>query len=215
MEDREEYIRAIWPVINDANERAPSHSSILPEMIEILPIGTSIPVATKLSILRPACYKKFADIINAVYERYESGSGQAKREITSQEEMQAFLHETISTAIGSKGSDLTASTDLFAYGVDSLQAMKIRNVITKSLELGNKTLGQNVVYEHPSVRELATFLLTWKAGGEETAGSEQVQKLMLEMVDKWAAAVKPATAPPANHVNGTAGPEAQVFVSGY
>jgi hypothetical protein len=97
--------------------------------------------------------------------------------------------------------------------VDSLQAMKIRNVITKSLELGDKTLGQNVVYEHPSVRELATFLLAWREGGEEKAGSEQVQKLMLEMVDKWAGAVKPATKPPADHVNGTAGPEAQVFVS--
>jgi hypothetical protein len=182
-------------------------------MIEILPVGTDIPVATKLSILRPACYKKFADIIDSVYERYESGSGQVKREITSQEEMEAYLHETIAGAIRSKGSDLTATTDLFAYGVDSLQAMKIRNVISKSLELGNKPLGQNVVYEHPSVRELAVFLLARKSGGERTTGSEQVQRLMLELVDKWSAAVKPATKHIGHHLNGTAGPEAQVFVS--
>ncbi|GHJ89085.1 hypothetical protein NliqN6_5487 [Naganishia liquefaciens] len=210
--DREAYIKAIWPVVSDANERSPSHSSILPDMIEILPVGTDIPVATKLSILRPACYKKFADIIDSVYERYESGSSQVKREITSQEEMEAYLHETIAGAIRSKGSDLTATTDLFAYGVDSLQAMKIRNVISKSLELGNKPLGQNVVYEHPSVRELAVFLLARKSGGERTTGSEQVQRLMLELVDKWSAAVKPATKHIGHHLNGTAGPEAQVFI---
>jgi hypothetical protein len=70
----------IWPVVEQANAQAPTHSRILPEMIEILPsvlflrskpqlkschnsYGTQIPIATKMSILRPACYVKFKDII--------------------------------------------------------------------------------------------------------------------------------------------------------
>jgi hypothetical protein len=69
----------IWPVVEQANAEAPTHSRILPEMIEILPWvpvllfetyhlfcnshGTEIPIATKMSILRPACYAKFKDII--------------------------------------------------------------------------------------------------------------------------------------------------------
>ena len=60
---RDEYIKAVWPVIESANAVAPSHSRILPEMVEVLPYGTHVPVATKMSILRPACYAAFKDII--------------------------------------------------------------------------------------------------------------------------------------------------------
>lgn len=42
--DKKKYIEAVWPVIADANSNAPSHSRILPEMVDILPYGTEIPV---------------------------------------------------------------------------------------------------------------------------------------------------------------------------
>ena len=45
-QNKEEYIKTIWPVIADANSRAPSHSRILLEMVEILPYGTEIPVVS-------------------------------------------------------------------------------------------------------------------------------------------------------------------------
>ena len=76
--DKKAYIQAIWPVIAEANAAAPTHSRILPEMVEVLPYGTDIPVATKLSILRPACYKKFAGIIDEIYDRFERGTGAPK-----------------------------------------------------------------------------------------------------------------------------------------
>lgn len=76
-----EIIEKVWPVIEQANVQAPTHSRLLPEMIEILPSvarrflpldltfifynshGTEIPIASKMSILRPACYAKFKDLI--------------------------------------------------------------------------------------------------------------------------------------------------------
>lgn len=179
---------AIWPVIAEANAAAPTHSRILPEMVEILPYGTEIPVATKLSILRPACYRKFASIINGIYERFEGGTGAPKRDISDKAELEEFLKETILKALGDKAAaDLTSNTDLFAYGVDSLQATRVRNVISKSLELGDASLGQNIVYEHPSISQLADFLLNVKAGGGGAASAEAVHKSMIEMVDKFAA----------------------------
>jgi hypothetical protein len=42
--DKQAYTEAIWPVIAQANAAAPSHSRILPEMVEILPYGTDIPI---------------------------------------------------------------------------------------------------------------------------------------------------------------------------
>ena len=53
----------IQPAIEFANESAPTHSQIAPELVEVLPVGTEIPLATKGSILRPACYAMFKDLI--------------------------------------------------------------------------------------------------------------------------------------------------------
>lgn len=92
----------------------------------------------------------------------------------------------IRSALGDKaGPDLTPSTDLFSYGVDSLQATRVRNDILKQLELGDAKLGQNIVYEHPSIAQLAEYILNAKSG---KAGAERdVRKVMVEYVDKWAA----------------------------
>jgi hypothetical protein len=58
-----ELIERAWPAIERANADAPSHSQLVREMVRVLPEGTEVPVATKMSILRPACYAKFKDII--------------------------------------------------------------------------------------------------------------------------------------------------------
>lgn len=159
-----------------------------------------------MSILRPACYKKFAPLIEAIYERFEKGTGAPKRDITDQTEMQGFLIETILTALGDKSAtDLLPETDLFSYGVDSLQATRIRNVISKSVELGDINLGQNIVYEHPSVSQLAAYLLKMKSGAGGAQSIEETHKTMWEMVDHFASQlIKPATT--ADHVaNGHVG----------
>lgn len=185
--DRKAYLDQVWPVIEDINQRSPTHSRILPEMVGILPRGTEIPVATKMTILRPACYKKFATEIDSLYSAFENGNGQAKRVIEEREEMERFLKQTITTALGSgrKGDGLDVDTDLFAYGVDSLQATRVRNVIQKSIELNDRTLGQNVVYEHPSIRALAQYLLGLISGSDESKSTAQQYQIMQNMVDKW------------------------------
>ncbi|KAL7418303.1 hypothetical protein Q5752_006759 [Cryptotrichosporon argae] len=200
--DRKAYLDAIWPVIAEANAAAPTHSRILPEMVEILPHGTAIPVATKMSILRPACYKQFAGVIDSVYERFERGTG-VRRTVESQSEMERFIRNAIVGALGNNaGVGLAPTTDLFAYGVDSLQATRVRNVIAKTLELGPAaaSLGQNIVYEHPSIRQLAAYLIGLTSGGEgasTSAGGDataQAHATMRALVDKYAASLFRGTA---------------------
>lgn len=175
-----------------------------------------------MSILRPACYKKFAPIIDDIYERFErggNGPGQPKAQVETQDEMEAFLAQTIGDVLGPSTTitsvsgggrgELEPDTDLFAYGVDSLQATRVRNVINKGLELGEHhvTLGQNIVYEHPSIRQLAAYLLGLKASGGDIAetpgqgnskqeGEEPAhEKLMWDLVNKFSSQVlSPAAA---------------------
>ena len=143
-----------------------------------------------MSILRPACYKLFAPIIDAVYDRFEKGSGEPKRIITTSPEMEAFLIEIITSTLREGKTGIERDTDLFGYGVDSLQATRVRNVISKTVELGGKNLGQNVVYEYPSVTKLAEYLLNVVAGGQGERTEEQEHQAMLDMVEKWAAKIE-------------------------
>ncbi|KAL1669339.1 hypothetical protein GGF50DRAFT_123191 [Schizophyllum commune] len=203
---REELMEKIWPVIEMANEAAPTHSRLLPEMIEFLPYGTQIPVATKMSILRPACYAKFKDIIDKVYDRFEQGS-QAEKLRLSGPELEQFVFDTIAKTVGTtKASLLTRDIDLFAFGVDSLQGTRIRNTLQKSLDLGDQVLGQNVVYEHPTVTKLAEHIAELQSGSGATTSDASQHDLMLKMVDKWAAQLTTKKAA------GNAGKDSQVVL---
>lgn len=133
----------VWPAIEQANSEAPTHSRLLPEMIEFLPYGTHIPVATKMSILRPACYAKFKDLIDDIYTRFERGS-EVDKVTLNKDDLEDFILESIQKALGpTKGRGLTKDVDLFAFGVDSLQGTRVRNTLQQRLELGDRTLGQN------------------------------------------------------------------------
>ena len=168
-----------------------------------------------MSILRPACYKLFAPIIDAVYDRFERGSGQPKLDIDDRPTLEQFIIETIDNTLKEKKSGITPSTDLFAYGVDSLQATRIRNVLVQRLELGEgRTLGQNIVYEHPSVEQLAEYLLEVKGGAAGGKTVDQQHAAMKAMVDKWFAALDKPKAKLQNGANGHLEQE-QVVVSAF
>lgn len=188
--NRSAFLAAVWPVIAAANARAPSHSRLLPEMVEILPPGTDVPVATKMSILRPACYRQFAPVIDSVYRRFESAGSAEKRRIDDQDEMEGYLLELLQRTLGDRGQGIERNTDLFAFGVDSLMATRVRNTVQKEVELA-APLGQNVVYEYPSVVKLAQHILSASSSGAAN-GTSSVHDEMEAMAAKWAARVVPA-----------------------
>ncbi|KAJ7626417.1 L-aminoadipate-semialdehyde dehydrogenase [Mycena polygramma] len=178
----------VWPVIEQANAQAPTHSRLLPEMVEFLPHGTEIPIATKMSILRPACYAKFKDIIDGVYARFEQEGDEGSKLRLEKPELEDFILSAIVKALGpAKSANLDRTVDLFAFGVDSLQGTRIRNVCQKELFLAGHTLGQNVVYEYPSVEKLADHILSLQAGA--SLADDQHEAKMEAMVEKWLAKI--------------------------
>jgi hypothetical protein len=145
-------IRAlVQPAIDFANKSAPSHSRIAPELVCVLPLGTEVPLATKGSILRPACYARFKDAIDNIYEKYSSSNGFEKLQLDEtelQKHVQTIVAETVGEA---KAQQILPETDLFNFGIDSLQSSRIRLLLVRSVDTGEHDLSQNVVYEHPSV----------------------------------------------------------------
>ncbi|OCH84283.1 L-aminoadipate-semialdehyde dehydrogenase [Obba rivulosa] len=184
-EDRDTFMAGIWPAIARANAEAPSHSQLLPEMIHILPYGTEVPLASKLSILRPACYVKFKDIIDDVYSRYEHGGSGPKLDLT-ESELEEFIHDTFLRTLGcDKAQGLDRDVDVFTFGVDSLQAARIRNICQAELDLRGHQLTLNVVYEYPTIQKLADHIISIKRGSGGVQSDSQQYALMTSMVEKW------------------------------
>jgi len=97
--------------------------------------------------------------------------------------MEKYLFNIVSTALGNSDG-LTTDTELFSFGVNSLTSTRIRNEITKTLELST-TLHQNVVYEHPTISQLADFLLAVNSGKLEEESAEKTYDTMLKMAERW------------------------------
>lgn len=125
-----------------------------------------------MSILRPACYDKFKTLIgtsfptsssphslplthpsDGIYTAFESSSD-VEKVSPPLPELETLLHQIIADVVGpTKGALLTKDVDLFTFGVDSLQCARVRNSVMKRVEMKGGVLGQNVVYEYPSVMQ--------------------------------------------------------------
>lgn len=129
------FFNAIWPTIEKANEEAPSHGKLLPEMLIFLSANSQIPRADKASIIRPKVYKMFEDQIDDVsnwtglrshtnqvqiYARYERGEafipGQkvAKQQLAGKQ-LEEYLAQMIGKYAKSE-SLLESDTDFFEFG---------------------------------------------------------------------------------------------------
>lgn len=167
---RDQMLKAIWPTVSLANTKAEAFGQISQEMVEILPADIDYPSTDKGTIIRRASYKRFADRIDEVYRRFEgeevntqqgkSGSEHEKLQL-DQDGLESF----ILTAVKDKTQRvLKSEDDFFNAGIDSLQAITIRAMLKRKLDLGNAQIGANAIFEYPNARVLAAHLLSLRIG---------------------------------------------------
>ncbi|KAL2136924.1 hypothetical protein VTI74DRAFT_85 [Chaetomium olivicolor] len=176
----------VWPVVQKAQESAESYARISKEMICVLPADCSCPRTDKGSVIRSAFYKAFAAEIDATYDAADTASGEVR--IMSEQELRMFLRQALSQVTGNKFNNgkqagIADDTDFFVLGLDSLQALQLRSQILRSVDLAGKSLGQNVVFDYPSIDKLCSYL-QGLAGGqetEETAVEDEMRQLIDEL----------------------------------
>lgn len=178
---KKELLDELEPALKTANGRVEKFGQISREMVEVLEPGTDYPRTDKGTMIRAACYLKFADLIDAVYVRFESGDEAQKRKLNA-DELQAYLVDLFANRIGVQGLDL--NTDFFDAGTDSLQAIAARGHLMRELDLSGAVLGQNVVFEHPSIAQLAAHLSALITGDTPTHQPSEID-LMHHLVAKY------------------------------
>ncbi|KAG1808219.1 L-aminoadipate-semialdehyde dehydrogenase [Suillus subaureus] len=197
-----ELVKLVAPIVALANAEAPSHSQLASEALEFLPYGTVIPRADKGSILRPRVYKEFEGVINEVYKRLEGDIDEdGKRRLTDEVEARTAIKDIISKTVDRPIDNLEDDTDLFDFGLDSLQSSRIRNTIQREIYLGGKKLSPNAVFEHPSITQIARLLVATSSGNEVVLTRRSSLEIMLELVEKYSSFAYTHKA----HVSGTNG----------
>ncbi|KAG2076388.1 L-aminoadipate-semialdehyde dehydrogenase [Suillus decipiens] len=180
-----ELVKLVAPIVALANAEAPSHSQLASEALVFLPYGTVIPCADKGSFLRARVYIEFEGIINDVYKRLEGDiDGHGNRRLTDEAEARTAIRDIISKTVD-KIDSLEDDTDLFNFGLDSLQSSRIRNTIQREIYLGGKKLSPNAVFEHPSITQIARLLVAMYSGNEGTLAQRSPLEIMLELVKKY------------------------------
>jgi carbohydrate kinase (thermoresistant glucokinase family) len=173
-------VDSIWPVIEEANYTAEAYARLSRDMVRILPHGCDFPRTDKGSVIRQAFYKQFATDIEASYDLVATANGDLKTFTIP--ELEAFVHDTIARSLP-EAKDIDRTTDFFSVGLDSLQSIQVRTTILKTVDIGHKKLGQNVVFDYPSIALLSAHLYALRTGTAEDHVS--VLTSMQDLIEKY------------------------------
>lgn len=172
----DEFIDTIWPTVQIANDNAESFSHISKETIVPLSADVDYAKTDKESIKRSQIYQAFSRDIDTMYRKLENQTtGTLELSIPSLIEWSLnTFYETLGVRL------LSSNDDFFAAGVNSLQAIQMRGLILKNINLGGNggKLGQNVIYDTSNAARLAKHLYALRTN-ELT--SEDGQNEVVEM----------------------------------
>ncbi|KAJ4993423.1 nrps-like protein [Stagonosporopsis vannaccii] len=176
----DQIIDQIWPVIEEANRTAEAYARITRHMIHVLPHDCQFPRTDKGSIIRQAFYKQFAPEIESAYDMAATAQGNLQAfEIP---ELEAFIRSVVTKSLPQADS-IDRTADFFSLGLDSLQSILIRTDILKTVDIGKNKLGQNVVFEYPSIVSLSSHLHGLRTGMAEKQTS--VEETMQDLLAKY------------------------------
>jgi carbohydrate kinase (thermoresistant glucokinase family) len=174
----DQIIDQIWPLIEESNNTAEGYAKISRQMVRVLPNDCRFPRTDKGSIIRQAFYKQFASEIESAYDLAATAHGDLEK--YKLPELEDFIRSTVAKFFP-QAQDVDRSEDLFSLGLDSMQSILIRTEILKVVDIGNSKLGQNVVFEYPSIASLSAHLYGLRTGIEEERTSiEETMHSFLE-----------------------------------
>jgi aryl carrier-like protein len=185
---REEFIEKVWPYVETGNKQVPAYARISKEAILILPAGTDYPRTDKGTPIRQAFLRKFSQEIDHFFDELDSATNDPNSGLElSRDETRAFVREAVENVLGletkTDKAALEDDTDMFSFGLDSLQAMRLWRKITRELNTGGKKVGQNIAFEKPSIAALSNYLYGLRTG--ESEQGETAEQKMQRLIEKY------------------------------
>ncbi|KAH7305896.1 hypothetical protein B0I35DRAFT_483651 [Stachybotrys elegans] len=186
----------VWPIIVAAGQKMDAHS-VIPsqEAVIVVPNGVRVPRTDKGSIARKEVYALFADAMKEVYEKLARAVGGADLKPldleTLEEDIKALIIEHSGLKVPAEG--LSAEESLFDFGLDSLQALKLRRVLAAAANKSealkdvnvDKVIPPEFVYLNPSVAQMAAAIKNPSAGSAAPTVDANAYKGVEKFVEQY------------------------------
>ena len=192
VDDHDQYLEKIWPLVLEANVSMDHHAHITSKDAVIINSGSKvIPRSDKGSIMRREVYATFKDEIDAVYMTLESGQSADLFKSLNIENLYMTLQRMVQYVLRHRFLPSTwgLKDDLFALGMDSLQATRMRRILSASLATAEDErlracqISRDFIYLHPSVLSLGQALLGSRQDEHHNSGSRLA--LMRTLADQY------------------------------
>ncbi|KAL0937767.1 nonribosomal peptide synthetase [Colletotrichum truncatum] len=163
-EEKEQFIKDVWPSVVKANKETVAHGQIGPQFIGITSPDKPFPRAGKGTIQRPMALKLYKDELDEWYKKAEEGSDSlsVSIDLSSQQALTESVERLFQQTLGSR--PLSADSDFFSAGIDSMQVINASRLLRRGLEAAGANISADaiatrVIYAHPTPRQLAAYLL--------------------------------------------------------
>ncbi|KAJ5747040.1 NRPS-like protein biosynthetic cluster [Penicillium nucicola] len=183
VQHEQDLVDLVFPAIEICNAESPAYAYISRDMIHALPVDADYRKTDKGTVIRSAFYRDYQSQIDQIYDVEVAGGDQ----VCEGAELINFLREKlVEVAPSIERASLRDTTDVFSLGVDSLQSIRLRTIILKSLDLGGQRPSQNFVFENPSLQAMAETLTCMRLG-QTAKGEVPVEERMSAMIEKYSA----------------------------
>jgi nucleoside-diphosphate-sugar epimerase/aryl carrier-like protein len=154
-------VNEIWPIVQKANDAAPGHARLMRDRIGLTCASKPFMLTPKGTIQRRTVLKDYADEIEALYTR------QAENDVTriSKDAPISYIKAYIANVLEEMLSmaSIDDNADLFALGVDSLQTLRLGQILQAALkatrpEVTVAAFNSQQLYSHPTICLLSEYV---------------------------------------------------------
>ncbi|KAK9459459.1 L-aminoadipate-semialdehyde dehydrogenase [Lipomyces oligophaga] len=198
----EEIVEALWPTVEQANEKGPGHAKIFKTHIGFTTPDKPMSVTAKNSLMRKRTVDNYEKEIAEIYAK--GAEEMAKNETSEFSELSATstlieVTETLSGLLKSllKVEVLYPDEDFYSLGVDSLQTLRLftslrAHCLQKNIPMDPR-ISPWILYNYSTLSRLAVFVYDTLHGGSSTSqDSEQSREDKIEdLVKKYTTGIVP------------------------
>ncbi|KAK1701537.1 thioester reductase domain-containing protein [Colletotrichum godetiae] len=163
-DDIQQFIDDVWPLVVKANKETVAHGQIGRAFIGVTNPEKPFPRAGKGTIQRPMALKLYKEELDEWYNKAEDGADSlsVNIDVSSQQGMIDSIEKLFQQTLGSRA--LSADSDFFSAGIDSMQVINASRLLRKGLEAAGANItadaiATRVIYAHPTPRQLAAYLM--------------------------------------------------------
>ncbi|KAJ5261433.1 hypothetical protein N7478_012028 [Penicillium angulare] len=170
-------IDEIWPLAQKANRTAPAYAQLMKERVAIASQLKPFPLTPKGTIKRRVATSDYATEIDSIYEAGDQINVDQLPKDASRSDVATYVTQVLLDILDTPTVDENA--DIFALGVDSLQTLRLGQILQASLRSARPDLetafGNSQLYSRPTIVQLTGYVYDLLQGKDSGAVEEIVE----------------------------------------